>query len=276
MTLPSLRELHADPAHRAFCVAHRGAWHDTAENSLAAIEAAIALGCTMVEIDVQQSADGRLFACHDGWLTRVAGRRVMPSALRWEDLRHTPLRAGKGGADAPFTDQMLPTLDAVLEVAKGRIYIDLDCKERNIVPAVARAAQAQGCAHEVNVKGWMLSASDIAEGRAWARDLPCIVKPLVFVAHANVDAVLALIEEMDQPVVEAFFEDTELALGLAERLRAQGRDLFVNTLDAACSTTINDSMGLADPDASWGRLADAGIRMLQTDEPEAMQTWLTR
>lgn len=274
MSLPSLRELHADPSPRAFTVAHRGAWHDTAENSLASIEAAIALGCTMVEIDVQESADGTLFAFHDSWMRRMAGREVMPSALVWKDLQGTRLRQRNGGASALLSDQHLPTLQEVLELTRGRIHVDLDTKERNIVPAVARMAQAMGCADEVNVKGWMMSATDIVEGLAWSRELPCVVKPLIFVTRSNFDAMLHLIDQFAPPVVEAFFEELPLAFRLAEHLRAQDRDLFVNTLDAACSTGVNDSQGLVDPEGSWGKLADAGIRILQTDEPEAMQAWL--
>ncbi|WP_349294761.1 glycerophosphodiester phosphodiesterase family protein (plasmid) [Thioclava sp. 'Guangxiensis'] len=274
MSLPSLRDIHADPTPRAFTVAHRGAWHDNAENSLASIEAAIAMGCAMVEIDVQQSADGTLFAFHDGWMRRMTGREVMPSALAWQDLHGTRLRQRDGGATAPLSDQHMPTLNEVLELTRGRIHVDLDAKERNIVPAVAQAAKAMGCADEVNVKGWMMSATDIAEGLAWSRELPCVVKPLIFVGTSNFDAVRDLIEQFDPPVVEAFFEELPLAFHLAEHLRAQGRDLFVNTLDAACSTGVNDSQALVDPEGRWGKLADAGIRFLQTDEPEAMQTWL--
>ena len=41
-------------------VAHRGCWTETAENSLAAIEACIALGVDVVELDARRTADGAL------------------------------------------------------------------------------------------------------------------------------------------------------------------------------------------------------------------------
>ena len=63
----------ADPTRPCAIVAHRGAWHQAPENSLAAIENAIAAGYDIVEVDIRQSADGGLFLLHDDTLERMAG-----------------------------------------------------------------------------------------------------------------------------------------------------------------------------------------------------------
>ena len=57
-------------------VAHRGGWMEhgrivAAENSIAAIERALALGAEMVEVDVRRSADGVFVVMHDSWLDRT-------------------------------------------------------------------------------------------------------------------------------------------------------------------------------------------------------------
>ena len=75
--------------------AHRGAHESEAQNSLAAYQAAIALGCDYIEVDLRTSADGSLRIKHD---KIVAGDE-------------------------------LPTFDDVLELAKGRIGIYLDVKD---------------------------------------------------------------------------------------------------------------------------------------------------
>jgi len=52
-------------------VAHRGCWKATAENSLAAIEACIALGVDVVELDARRTVDGALVLMHDATVDRM-------------------------------------------------------------------------------------------------------------------------------------------------------------------------------------------------------------
>jgi len=88
-------------------IAHRGAHEREAQNSLAAYQEAIRLGCDYIEVDLRTRADGALL------------------------IKHDPLKDG---------DQ-LPTFDEVLTLAKGRIGIYLDVKQAmpaSIVGAVER------------------------------------------------------------------------------------------------------------------------------------------
>lgn len=112
-------------------IAHRGAWGDglgandgtgrrVAENSAEAFEAAIALGADMIELDVRRTRDGRLIAYHDA---RRAWNRT--GALRHDEL------TVKRGPSPP------PLLEDVLALAKGRIAVDIDLKERGYVSQVA-------------------------------------------------------------------------------------------------------------------------------------------
>ena len=50
-------------------VAHRGDWRYAPENSLAAIENVIKMGCDVVEIDIQKTKDGHLILMHDNSYT---------------------------------------------------------------------------------------------------------------------------------------------------------------------------------------------------------------
>jgi glycerophosphoryl diester phosphodiesterase len=94
-------------------VAHRGAWDPKApQNSIAALEAAIELGCDMVEVDVRRTRDGKLVAVHD---SRIAG-----SAVAALDHDQVLARVAPGQAQP---------LEAILERAVGRITLDIDLKE---------------------------------------------------------------------------------------------------------------------------------------------------
>ena len=109
---------------RPLIIAHRGASADAPENSLEAFERAIALGADMIEFDVRRTADGALVVFHDA---RVGGAPV--STLTLHELRR---RAGPSP----------PLLGDVLELARGRIGVDVEVKEDGYVGAVASALRA--------------------------------------------------------------------------------------------------------------------------------------
>lgn len=71
-------------------IAHRGA-HDHAlsirENTHAAFERAVNLGCAGIELDVHACADGVLVVNHDPTLKRLWGQDVAIASLRFEELR---------------------------------------------------------------------------------------------------------------------------------------------------------------------------------------------
>jgi glycerophosphoryl diester phosphodiesterase len=92
-------------------VAHRGAWGTSAENTLEAFEAAIALGADMIEFDVRRTGDGRLVVCHDPKF----------DGLPLGGVRHCAL-GGAGGAP--------PQLEDVLALACDRIAVNVELKER--------------------------------------------------------------------------------------------------------------------------------------------------
>ncbi len=100
------------PAGDPLIVAHRGAWTDAPQNSPEALEAAIALGCDMVELDVRRTRDGRLVVVHDA---RVGGTPV--AELAHEEL-HERLKPG----------QAAPRLEELLEPAAGRVALDVELK----------------------------------------------------------------------------------------------------------------------------------------------------
>ena len=97
-------------------IAHRGR-HDGAagrpENSLAAFRHAVDQGIPF-EFDVQLTADGRPIVLHDADTTRMTGAAGLVRALSLADIRK--LRLGD-------TDETVPTLDDVLEVAGGRVPV---------------------------------------------------------------------------------------------------------------------------------------------------------
>ncbi|MGW2873516.1 glycerophosphodiester phosphodiesterase [Kitasatospora sp. NPDC001225] len=84
--------------------AHRGGDLGRPENSLAAFEAAVALGYRYLETDVHATADGVLVAFHDTHLDRVTDRAGAVAELPWESVR----RARIGGTEpVPLLEDLL-------------------------------------------------------------------------------------------------------------------------------------------------------------------------
>ena len=93
-------------------IAHRGASADERENTIPAFERAIELGADFVELDVQASADGALVVFHDLDLDRLTPLR---GPLRRRTL-------------AELREHGIPTLEEVVELARGRIAVMAELK----------------------------------------------------------------------------------------------------------------------------------------------------
>jgi glycerophosphoryl diester phosphodiesterase len=105
---------------RTLICAHRGASRGLPDNSLRSFEAAIASGCELIESDVRADRRGGLVLAHD----RV---RVAASA-----------RSRGSVATATIVPDPTPLQD-LLELARGRIGLDLEIKEARVVPALLEA-----------------------------------------------------------------------------------------------------------------------------------------
>jgi len=95
-------------------VAHRGGAARWPENSLTAFRGAIAGGATLLELDVHLTADGAVAVMHDPTLDRTSTGTGPLARCTRADLRAARLRDAQGAV----TDDWVPTLDEVLELAK--------------------------------------------------------------------------------------------------------------------------------------------------------------
>ncbi|MEV4614930.1 glycerophosphodiester phosphodiesterase [Kitasatospora sp. NPDC049258] len=89
--------------------AHRGGDLGHPENSLAAFEAAVALGYRYLETDVHATRDGVLLAFHDSRLDRVTDRTGAVAELPWETVRQARI----GGTEpVPLLEDLLGAFPA--------------------------------------------------------------------------------------------------------------------------------------------------------------------
>ncbi|MGH2888891.1 MAG: glycerophosphodiester phosphodiesterase [Solirubrobacteraceae bacterium] len=134
---------------RPLVVAHRGAWGGAPQNSLAAFERAIELGCDAIELDVRLTADAALAIVHDG---RVGGRPVANQTL-------AELRARPG-------HEQTAVLAEVVELTAGRIALDVELKRSDCARAATAVLAGRLAPHDCVVTSFDDDALRLAR-RAW-------------------------------------------------------------------------------------------------------------
>ena len=116
-------------------IAHRGASADEPENTLLAFQRAIEQGAQMIELDLDQSADGHVIVMHDATLERTTNLRGRVAEMSLADIRQAD--AGKG--------ELVPTLDEVLDLTLGKARLYLEIKEARAAANTIKAIRARGC-----------------------------------------------------------------------------------------------------------------------------------
>jgi glycerophosphoryl diester phosphodiesterase len=106
-------------------IAHRGASAYEPENTLRAFERAIAMGATMMELDVHLSRDGQPVVIHDADLSRTTNGTGQVGELLLADIQR--FDAGLG--------ERVPTLAQVIELVRGRAQLYIELKGQQ-TPAV--------------------------------------------------------------------------------------------------------------------------------------------
>lgn len=273
-----------DPKGGIIAIAHRGCHAaaparklgTTPENSRAALLRCVAMGVEVMETDVRRTRDGYLIMVHDESVDRTTDGTGRVADLTLAQIRALRLRDDLGGAGATLTDERVPTLDELLALAKGRIVLNLDVKDAiygEVVDAVVRA----GAADRVIVKTFAgMGSSPLAPMAPYDR-VPFAIIPITAAPQAgDVPAIIARQAGGGRRPIAVELPRLPLATLPASvaAARRAGMAVWVNTLFEGFVTDLGgDAAAARDPDAVWGRLADSGVRLIQTDAVEALLDW---
>ena len=131
-------------------IAHRGAWKEgqLPENSIAALEAAFALGCAGSETDVHMTADSALVINHDNeW----AGLTIQKSNLN--EIRKTRLSNGE------LVPLLREFLTAVKQQTGTKLVLEIKPSVRGREWANATVQKIVAMVQEMNVQQWIVYIS---------------------------------------------------------------------------------------------------------------------
>jgi glycerophosphoryl diester phosphodiesterase len=112
-------------ANQTLVMAHRGDSVDAPENTLPAFQAAIDHGADAAEMDVQMTKDGTIVVLHDSSIDRTS----TGSGNIW-DVTYDEIKDLDNGSffSPEFADTRIPTLDQVIKLCKGKLYLNIEIK----------------------------------------------------------------------------------------------------------------------------------------------------
>ncbi len=252
-------------------VAHRGDWRYAPENSIAAIEHAIAVGADVVELDLQLTRDSVLILMHDGSLNRTTTGKGKIGNWTLDSIKTLNLKSGCGVR----TRHRVPTLEEALLAAKGKVLINLDKADRYfdlVVPVLEKT----GTAGQIIMKG-SKPADEVL--RLYGKYLDKIIyMPVVSLdrdnARQRMDEYMTQLKPCAYELV--YRSDDGVAYPRELRSTLSGKALiWYNTLwDTLCGGH-DDDLALENPDAAYGFLIDTlGARIIQTDRAEYLLSYL--
>lgn len=115
-------------------LAHRGGTEHP-ENSLAAFDAAVAMGFRVLETDVHATSDGVLVALHDPTLDRTTDGSGPVSERTWEQVSELRLRDASGAVTDHAPVRLVDLLDSWAHTRPG-VRLNVDVKEPAAIAAL--------------------------------------------------------------------------------------------------------------------------------------------
>ncbi len=258
-------------------IAHRSDWRHYPENSLVAMEGAIAMGVDMVEIDVQRTADGVLVCCHDSSVDRTTTGKGKVKELSSEYISTLKLKSDQG-----VTEYGMPTLAEALELCKDRVLINID-KGYNYYDQILQMLVERDMVGQVLIKS-SKNAAEVAEKFAPHSSNMLYMPVINYTAkgwgkHADIfESYIA--SDLDVVAYEICWDGTLAGeRKIFKRVIDSGARLWVNTLwDSLCGGkghSFKDDNALnGNQERIYGQLLKRGVTMIQSDRPQLLLNYL--
>lgn len=258
-------------------IAHRSDWRHYPENSLAAMEGAIAMGVDMVEIDVQRTKDGVLVCCHDNSVDRTTTGSGKVKDLTSDYIATLKLKTKQG-----VTEYGMPTLAQALDLCKDRVLINID-KGMNYYDQIQQMLAERDMVEQVVIKS---SKKPTTVAKYFAKHSKnMLYMPIINYREKNWEKHGPLFESYlasDIPTIAyEICWDSSLKgeRKIFNRVIKSGAKLWVNTLwDSICggkehSFADNNALN-GNEHKIYGTLLKYGVTMIQTDRPQLLLDYL--
>lgn len=263
---PNVTELLNPQIKKVYVASHRCDWRNYPENSLEALKSSIRMGVDIAEIDLKMTKDSVLILMHDRTIDRITNGKGKPEDYTLKEIRKFKLRNGLGRT----TEHEIPTFREFLEVAKGKILIDID-KGYDYFPQVIKELRETGTLSQTIININDNTTLDEVEARFGRVPADVMLMPILAYkdkdkANATLISFMRHKNTIFQPV---WSDDTQIADVDFRLLRKQGYGIWFNSLWASLCGGHHDDRAVEQnqPDETWGWLVKNGANILQTDRP---------
>jgi glycerophosphoryl diester phosphodiesterase len=152
---------------KVIITSHRGAGSLEPENTLRAMQRAIALGVDQIETDAQLTRDGYLVLMHDPTVDRTTNGTGKVAELTFAEIRQ--LNAGHG--------ERIPTLQEALALTRSKVVLQIELKGPGTALPVVQAVEAADAVAQVILTSfkhqWLVEAQaqnpKLHTGALWGR-----------------------------------------------------------------------------------------------------------
>ena len=256
-------DCYADPSCTSPLVAgHRMSTQFAPENSLSALRAAILLGVDIVETDVRLTADGVVVLIHDGTIDRTLEGSGEVSQLTLAQIQAIPMKTeGKPAGD--YGCDRVPTLEQAMDVAAGKVVVELEVKDSD---AGVQAAQELSAAGLLDTSFFLCDTSECEALRAAVPDAPIMTRPQ---APEEVASHIAY----QPPPILVHIDPWEsfLTPEVLDAIHGVGAKAFANAFLAADVEALTSGRL-----AAYVEMYDSGLDVVQTEFPHWALTALGR
>ncbi len=234
-----------------YVIAHRGVHNNIPENTLAAYQKAIDLGCDFVEIDIRKTKDGKFVSVHNSTVDAyVEGIKGKVSSFTLTELKQ--MNIGKR-ISPEWENERIPTFEEILQLCKGQIGIYLDLKEHladELIPIIKRYEMEQDIV-------WYIPAFYMKEIKKVKKNCyKCIVMP-----DPGKEKNISRLVKKVQPFVIA----TDMS---------NLNESYVKTAHENNSKVFTDDE--AGNIEEWKKIIKWGTDGIQTDQPERLIKFLKK
>ncbi len=234
-----------------YVIAHRGAHNGIPENSLAAYQKAIDLGCDFIEIDVRKTKDGRMVSIHnstiDAYVNGASGR-VSDFTLAELKALDIGIRVGP-----EWENERIPTFEEILRLCKGQIGIYLDLK-KPVVDELIPIIKKYGMERDIV---WYIPVFNMKEIKKLKKNCDnCIVMP----DPGKEKNILRVVEKL-QPLV------------LATDMGKLSENFVLTAHENNVRVFVDEDQG---NEAEWTKILNWGTDGIQTDKPQELIKFLIK
>lgn len=260
---------------KIYVASHRCDWRNYPENSIIALKSSIEMGVDIAEIDLKMTKDSVLILMHDKTIDRTTNGKGQPEDYTLKEIQKFKLRNGLGRA----SDHTIPTFRDFLEVAKGKIFIDID-KGYDYLPQVIKELRETGTLSQTIININDNTSLDEVEKKYGKISEDVTLMPILAFkdkekAIATLNSYLRHRNTIFQPV---WSDDKQIEDVDFFELRKQGYGIWVNSLWASLCGGHHDDRAVEQnqPEETWGWLIKKGANILQTDRPVQQLKYLQK